>query len=195
MRLAKLHQLSDAKVALLLPQSTKDAKVEGCTEMLLPTWEQGKPGLRKFWVKPLCKELPSLPQQKLAQSRVTVDETPLVVFRATMVQDLCSKHKWEAFKRNPSAQVFATFGQKVTHSTYGWKEAHVTARKGPGDVILQGFVCGLSRQTSEKYLTILVKRGSSLSFWPVILDLNPMCTGYLLLMVKTTKPISLSSVC
>ena len=52
LRLAKLHQLNDAKVALLLPQTPKGNKPEVLTDMLLPTWEQGKPGHRKFW---LCR--------------------------------------------------------------------------------------------------------------------------------------------
>ena len=145
LRLAKLHQITGAKVALLLPQTPKPDKPEGdqppeSTAMLLPTWEGGRPSLRKFWVKALCQELPVLPQQQFAQTKVKVDEAPLVVFRATLVQSLCTKDKWEAFKRNPASQVFLTFGNKVVHSTYGWKEATVGARKGPPDVILQGFV-------------------------------------------------------
>ena len=38
LRLAKLHQLGDTKVALLLPKLPKGNQPEGVNDMLLPTW-------------------------------------------------------------------------------------------------------------------------------------------------------------
>ena len=76
MRLAKLHDIKGVKVALLLPQvaskkgEVDKAPVAGCVSMLVPTWEQGRAGLRWFWVKALCTELPSLPTQQTAKTKV-----------------------------------------------------------------------------------------------------------------------------
>jgi hypothetical protein len=140
-RLASLHQLTDAKVALLTPHVPDDSAPPHSKAMWLPTWEGGKPNVRQFWVSPLVKDLPTLPEQKLKQTKVRIDSEPLLTFRATIASNLCSRDCWDSCKRNPPAHIYGTFDKGVVHSTFGWREISVPAKKeGVSETFLQGFI-------------------------------------------------------
>ena len=140
-RLASLHQLTDAKVALLTPHVPDDSAPPHSNAMWLPTWEGGKPNVRQFWVSPLVKDLPTLPEQKLKQTKVRIDSEPLLTFRATIASNLCSRDCWDSCKRNPPAHIYGTFDKGVVHSTFGWREISVPAKKeGVSETFLQGFI-------------------------------------------------------
>ena len=142
LRLAKLHDIpGDTSFALVsLPQADFGCPVNA-KEVILPTWEEGRPHVRKFWAFALGKTLPILPEQKIRQTKVTTPETSLITFRVTVVRHFVTKDFWEAFKRNPVAGTSAIWPMPLVHSTYGWQEKKVQAKKqSEPDLILQGYL-------------------------------------------------------
>ena len=140
-RLATLHQIKEAKVALLTPHGTEEKGPENSKVLHFPTCESNKPNVRKFWVTPLVQNLPDLPEQAMKQTKVAVDTEPLVTFRATYFCNLCSRDFWESCKQNPAAQIFKLFDKGIVHSTFGWREISVPNKKeGTDEAFLQGFV-------------------------------------------------------
>ena len=145
-RLAKLHGLSDAKIALLL--GPEDAKTVCNAEsdlqsqsMCLPTWENNKPNVCRFHVLPLSQALPDLPVQKVIKTSVGVEDVPLMTFRVIVAKDVCSKDTWEGYRRNPNAQVRKAFEDGILHSVYGFKELSLTGRHGDTpELIIQGYL-------------------------------------------------------
>ena len=133
LRLAKLHDIpGDTSFALVsLPQADFACPVNA-KEVILPTWEEGRPHVRKFWAFALGKTLPILPEQKIRQTKVTTPETSLITFRVTVVRHFVTKDFWEAFKRNPVAGTSAIWPTPLVHSTYGWQEKKVQAKKTIG---------------------------------------------------------------
>ena len=151
-RLTKLHQLADVKFALLLAH--QDDVPLGSQTLHFPTQESGKPGLRPFSVMPLSQALPSLPSQKLKTTSVSAEKTPLATFRISIPKDLFSKVQWEGIKNNPQAHIHNVFNEQIVHSTYGWREAEISAkRQEKPDILLQGFL-----RAKDNYVEAVMKK-------------------------------------
>ena len=142
LRPAKLHDVpAETSFALVtLPQVDFPCPATA-KEVILPTWEEGRPHVRKFWAYALGTKLPALPEQKIRQTKVTTPETSLVTLRVTVARHFANRDFWETFKRSPVAAASTLWPAPVMHSNYGWQEKKVqTKKQSEPDLILQGYL-------------------------------------------------------
>jgi hypothetical protein len=138
-RLAKLHNLPEKPFALVWtpgPETVADSKLG-----YLPTIAQGRVTLHQFRILPLLKTLPKVPLQTARATDVSADSHALSTFRVTVPKAMISRDLWETILRNPRSHAQKVFGERVVHSTYGWKEVKfVNKKQQEPETLLQGFL-------------------------------------------------------